>query len=186
MQGLNAVSAFGCNDVRSQELAARHLGDELDEAARVACRERARKIAEVKRHGFDPEALIKRRGFRQADAGDLWIGEHHCGHGGRIVSFAVVIEGVLRRDPRTVSCHIDELVASCDVARRIDFELRGAHAVIDFDATIRQKRDAGFAETKALAIGPAAGTDCSALIVSTRSSATTVRTTLSGVCSIAW
>src|SRR5262245_15145638 len=56
----------------------------------------------VERRGLDSQPLIQRRSLGEADAGNLRIGEHDGRHGGRIVTLAVAIERVLRRQPRAI------------------------------------------------------------------------------------
>jgi hypothetical protein len=94
-----------------------------------------------------------RRGFGQADARHLRIGEHGRRHGAVVVAQAVAIEGVLGREFGAIGGHVDELVAAGDVAGGIDAGPGHAHAVIDDDAARWRDGDPMLGEPEAFDVG---------------------------------
>src|SRR3546814_5864708 len=96
------------------QLAGGAIGDQLDQATRVAGRERARDILE--REDRDSCFISRRNGLRfgEPDTGNLRIAEHHCGHGRIVVTQIVAVEGVFRSDLSAIGRHVNKLVARSD------------------------------------------------------------------------
>lgn len=76
---LNTVAAFGPQDVRTEQLPGAGVRNEFDEATRIARGDGPRDVIERENGDFYLKALPSRRRFRQADTGDLRIGEHDPG-----------------------------------------------------------------------------------------------------------
>lgn len=80
------------------ELARVPLGDELDEAPRVARGDRPRHIIERDHSAAHIHAALMRRGFYESEACHLRVCAHDVGHGQRIVAQVIAVERVLGRD----------------------------------------------------------------------------------------
>ena len=66
-RGLDAVGAFGREDVRAEQLPAISVGDQLDQAPGDARRERPRDLIERQYRTLDPQPPFSRRRFGKPD-----------------------------------------------------------------------------------------------------------------------
>src|SRR6185437_7923657 len=114
--GLDAVSSFRREEMRAEQPAVACIGDELDQPPRVARGKRAWHLIETDRRDTNLTSGRAGRGLGQADARYLRVGEHDGRHRAVVVAQLVAVEGVAGRELGAVGGHIDELVASGDVA----------------------------------------------------------------------
>src|SRR3546814_3911835 len=89
----------------------------------------------------------------QPDAGDLRIGEHHRWHSAIVIAVLIAFDRIARRQLCAIGGHVDELVTSRDIARRVNAWSGRFEIVIDDDPTTVGKRYAALRQPESVAVG---------------------------------
>src|SRR5919201_5408952 len=158
--GLDDLAGTVGDDAGAQKAAGAALGEELEQAARVAVDQRARDRPERQHARLGVEAVLARLALGEARRGDLRRGEDDPRQVREVEPLVLAVaQRVLRRGGATRGGDVDELRLAGHVASRIDRWDARALELVDDDRPALVGLNADGIQVEVFGVGDAAGRD---------------------------